>query len=179
MKNPKAKGSEFERKVCKSLSLWISDDERDDLFWRSAMSGGRASVKFKKGENNKTQIGDISAIDPLGAKLTNKFVVECKCYQDIKLYSMLYGMPRNNSLLGFWNELVDISYANKKLPILIFKENGKQEMICLDNAGKGILIDDRYSDVPILANFPERLMSIFSFHILMKEIDHVVLDKFI
>ena len=40
---PKAyKGSEFEREMCKCLSLWWTDSKRDDVFWRSAQSGGRA-----------------------------------------------------------------------------------------------------------------------------------------
>ena len=43
----KEKGSSFERLVCKRMSMWLSKGERDDLFWRSAMSGGRATVQLR------------------------------------------------------------------------------------------------------------------------------------
>ena len=45
----KQKGGEYERTVCKKLSLWVSNGTRDDIFWRSAMSGGRATLQRKKG----------------------------------------------------------------------------------------------------------------------------------
>ena len=46
----KAKGSSFERLICKELSLWITGGEHQDVFWRSAMSGGRSTVAMKKGD---------------------------------------------------------------------------------------------------------------------------------
>ena len=58
----KQKGSGFERTICHELSMWISHGKHDDLFWRSSMSGGRATVMFKKGGQNRTQNGDITAI---------------------------------------------------------------------------------------------------------------------
>ena len=60
----KQKGAEFERKICKQLSRWI-DSNREDLFWRSAMSGGRATLKSNKGEVSG-QAGDITSIDKIG-----------------------------------------------------------------------------------------------------------------
>src|SRR5215216_6431446 len=38
------KGPQWEREVCRALSLWVTNGERVDVFWRSAMSGGRATV---------------------------------------------------------------------------------------------------------------------------------------
>ena len=71
--NGKLKGGAFEREICVKLSKWVSYGERDDLFWRSAMSGGRQTVGFKKGINRKNQAGDITAIDPIGQKLIDSF----------------------------------------------------------------------------------------------------------
>ena len=31
----KQKGSAFEREICKKLSLWFTENERDDIFFRS------------------------------------------------------------------------------------------------------------------------------------------------
>ena len=78
----KQKGSSFERKICKELSLWITDGERDDLFWRSSNSGGRATIVAVDGTRH-TQSGDISAIHPLGHAFTETFVVECKHHRCI------------------------------------------------------------------------------------------------
>jgi len=40
----KAKGASFERDICRRLSLWVSAGKQEDVFWRSAMSGGRSTV---------------------------------------------------------------------------------------------------------------------------------------
>ncbi len=68
----------FERHVAKELSLWWSGKERDDLFWRSQTSGGRATQRFKKGLQTKGQHGDICATDADAQAFTDRFVVEVK-----------------------------------------------------------------------------------------------------
>jgi hypothetical protein len=172
----KAKGSEFERNVCKLLSLWITDDQRDDIFWRSAMSGGRASVKFQKGKDNITQVGDISAIDPIGHKLIDNFVVECKSYNNIKIDSMIYGVPKGDSLLGFWEQLKHISYNARKFPIIIFKQHAKPILIGLDDTGWKKFIYDRMALCPILAWFPVYNLRVFLFTTFLSGVDHASLD---
>lgn len=73
-----AKGSAFEREICKELSLWWTDGERDDIFWRSAGSGGRATNRTKKGKSTSGQYGDITATDPLGVPLIKNVTIELK-----------------------------------------------------------------------------------------------------
>ena len=87
----KAKGSEFERQVCKTLSLWISDGERDDIFWRSAMSGGRATLAIKKGSISTAHAGDITPTHSLGFEFLEQFMVECKFYKDLNVESLIFG----------------------------------------------------------------------------------------
>ena len=41
------KGGAWEREFSKYLSLWITEGERDDVFWRSSQSGGRATQRAK------------------------------------------------------------------------------------------------------------------------------------
>ncbi len=70
-----SKGASFERQVCRDLSLWLTEGKHDDCFWRSAMSGGRATVRFKKGRTSRSQAGDISPISGIGEKLTDLFLL--------------------------------------------------------------------------------------------------------
>jgi hypothetical protein len=76
-KNP-GKGSAFERKICKELSLWWSDGKRDDVFWRTAGSGSRATVRAKTNQTTHNSHGDIGAVDPFGAALVDVFVFSLK-----------------------------------------------------------------------------------------------------
>jgi len=72
------KGSSFERKICKKLSLWWTGSERDDVFWRTAGSGARAKVRSKKGKGTFGQYGDIQAVDPIGQPLLDVCSIELK-----------------------------------------------------------------------------------------------------
>lgn len=74
----RGKGSEFERLICKKLSMWWTNGERDDVFWRTSMSGGRATVRTKQGKATEMQHGDISAVDPIGVPLIKAVTLELK-----------------------------------------------------------------------------------------------------
>jgi hypothetical protein len=125
----KQKGGNFEREVCKKLSLWVSEGKSDDLFGRSAMSGGRATVRSKKGKETASGQGDITAVVPEGNSLTNKFVIECKNYKSLDFDNYIYGQ---GSLLGFWFKLLKDSEKVNKFPMLIMKENRKPVLVGLD-----------------------------------------------
>ena len=73
-----SKGSKFERDTCRLFSLWFSDGERDDLFWRSAGSGAMAKSRSRKGKGTFGQYGDIQATDPIGQVLMDVFTIELK-----------------------------------------------------------------------------------------------------
>jgi hypothetical protein len=76
------KGGDFEREVSKKLSLWwskgLGGKPRDDIFWRSSQSGGRATQRFKKGVRTYGSYGDIAAVDPIGEPLLKLFTIELK-----------------------------------------------------------------------------------------------------
>lgn len=128
----KRKGGSFEREICKKLSLWISGGKNDSIFWRSAMSGGRATLQFKKGINNKSQICDISAIDPLGEKLLNKTIIECKSYRCLHVDSFIFNYSlKTDNIYNFWSKLLKIAYKVNKIPILICKQNKNKSLIIL------------------------------------------------
>lgn len=78
MPNGARKGSAFEREICKKLSLWWTNGKRDDVFWRSSQSGGRATTRAKQGKTTAGSYGDICALDPIGAPLLEAFTIELK-----------------------------------------------------------------------------------------------------
>jgi hypothetical protein len=73
-----SKGSAFERQLCKLLSSWWSSGKRDDIFWRSAGSGGRATNRSKKGKGTFGSYGDIACVDPIGKRLLDTITLELK-----------------------------------------------------------------------------------------------------
>ncbi len=73
-----AKGGQFERDICRSLSLWWSGGKHDDLFWRTAGSGGRATVRRKKGKGTKGHAGDITNTSKHGAGFMRLVTLELK-----------------------------------------------------------------------------------------------------
>jgi hypothetical protein len=72
------KGNEFERSICKAMSYWFSYDERDDLFWRTSQSGGRATTRRKKGLQTAGAAADMMATHPLGKPLIQACLFEMK-----------------------------------------------------------------------------------------------------
>lgn len=77
----KGKGSAYERVICKQLSLWWTqdlDEPRSDVFWRTSNSGGRATVRGRKGQTTAGHYGDISATDEVGIPLLKYFSIEVK-----------------------------------------------------------------------------------------------------
>lgn len=126
--NGKQKGAGFEREVCKSLSLWITKGEKVDCFWRSAMSGGRATVA----RGTVRQAGDITAVAPEGHILSDKFFIECKNYKDIDLDCLVKG---KGILIVFWQIAQKEAAKYNRIPMLIFKRNHWPIMICTSCEG--------------------------------------------
>jgi len=73
-----SKGSAFEREICKELSLWWTNGKSDDVFWRTAGSGARATTRRKSGKKTFGQAGDIQATDPIGQPLIDLCNIELK-----------------------------------------------------------------------------------------------------
>lgn len=72
------KGPQFERDFCRDLSKWWTGGNRDDVFWRTSNSGGRATGRKKKGKKTFGQDGDIQATDPIGQPLIDNVLFELK-----------------------------------------------------------------------------------------------------
>jgi len=129
----KQKGAQFERDVCILLSKWITNGEREDIFWRSAMSGGRATVAYKRhGKQLASQVGDISCIDTIGNHFISTFAPECKFYAKLDYEGLLTGKGK---LLGFWEELNKQAGRYRKHPFLVCRQNRMHPHVCLDKSG--------------------------------------------
>lgn len=117
----KLKGSRFERDVCRALSLWLSQGEREDVFWRSAMSGGRATIAMNKEMKLSAAAGDISTITALGERLLRHIYIECKSYNDLQMFS---GVTKQTGFLWkFWNDTQKQAARYDKSPMLIAHQN--------------------------------------------------------
>ena len=122
----KLKGTEWERKVAKSLSLWLSGGLKKDWFRRSVGSGSVATVDPDWG----SQAGDISATGSEGAILTQVFLIECKHWRFLLLESLLYG---THSLIGkAWAKAKDQAEQHGKVPMLIVREDYKEALVLVD-----------------------------------------------
>lgn len=122
MVNGKAKGSEFERAISKKLSLWWSNNQRTDLFWRTSNSGGRFTVRRSIGIDTYHQSGDICDTHPNGKFLCDHVYLECKCYSNIGLWSIITG---KGQLIKWWEVANENATLENKNTFLIVKENNK------------------------------------------------------
>jgi hypothetical protein len=122
----KNKGSAFERKICKQLSLWVSLGKQSDCFWRSAISGGRATVQHRKGVKVR-QSGDICSVSPEGHALTNNWYIECKHYKDLDVASFI--LKGVGNLAKFWRTTKREAERHDKDPLLIAKQNNQPVLV--------------------------------------------------
>lgn len=133
----KGKGSAFEREVCNDLSRLVQPKTHETLFWRSAMSGGRATVRAKGKKKDSSQAGDISCVHPDGAWLVENFVIECKFYKDLSIMSSL--LERKGLLAKFWKEVRKLAKRHGKEPILIARQNRTRALVLVSPDGYHIL----------------------------------------
>lgn len=117
----KAKGAQFERRICVQLSRWLTKGEREDCFWRSAMSGGRATVRFKKGKSTHAATGDLTATSQEAHAFLSKFVVECKHVADLNLRAAL--IDGAGPLRDYWLQVSTDAIRSGKMPLLIACQN--------------------------------------------------------
>jgi hypothetical protein len=76
-KNPD-KGGNFEREIAVTLSSWWTNGTNQEVFWRSAGSGGRATRRSRAGKSAKRDTSDLRASDPIGEPFLRLFAPELK-----------------------------------------------------------------------------------------------------
>jgi len=133
------KGENFEREICRVLSSWWTNHERDDIFWRSRLR------RTKKSPNARHQLGDLRADDPRGFPLIDVFNIELKCgYSKNRSGKKVRNVPwdvldlidytgasKTNSLLHFWNQTLTDATISSRIPLLIFKRDYHVPVVCM------------------------------------------------
>jgi hypothetical protein len=131
-----SKGSSYEREICKRLSLWWTDGKREDVFWRSAASGGRAKVRGRQGKQTHGQHGDICATDPIGQPLIDLFTIEIKRGYSKHTFYDLIDKPKNAALqqVEKWllQTLESWKHSGSRTWMLIHKRDQREPMVMLD-----------------------------------------------
>jgi len=137
----KVKGGQFEREVANKLSLWVTHGKKKDCFWRSAMSGGRATVRG----TDIRQAGDICAVAPEGHVLTDRWYIETKHVKDFGLWGLFDNREGRDSLFAYWSKASSNAHRWGKMPMLIAKQNGRPTLVCMPT---GYLLMDNRIEVP-------------------------------
>ena len=165
--------------MCSRLSLWASGLTRDDIYWRSATSGGRATFRTRQKRSQQAlpellnQTGDISAIDPLGKPLIDAFFIECKSLADLHLRTLIYGGVGETR--KYWEEPLKKARSYKKELITVAKENfGKEELVLTTKTGWEILRQARKPNraFRVRALFPDLGLYIFFLRDFLTALDY-------
>lgn len=144
----KAKGANFEREVCRELSEWVSTGKADDLFWRSSMSGGRATLGRKKGVIRENVTGDLVVVATTGLYaerarcLLAAVAVEAKHLATIGLRSLILANT------GPLRSALDQTAPTLKHPLVVARANHRATVIITTAALYDTLI---HPNTPILA----------------------------
>lgn len=150
------KGARFERKLCVALSKWVSAGKRSDLFWRSAISGGRATVAARKGIDLAHQAGDIVSVSPEGHKLTAVFYIELKHRKNLALSSFL--LRNSGPLSTYWKVALREAHHHGRFALLIARQDNLPTVVvceagCLHHTGRtvlGLVSGDKEFEVHVL-----------------------------
>jgi hypothetical protein len=135
MKNPANKGSNFERDICKQLSLWWTQDldtPRNDIFWRTSQSGGRATQRAKSKLLTAYSYGDMTFIDPIGKPFIDLFLVEIKRGYTNKINPLDFlDSKKKHILIQDWWEKgeKEKDLASRKDTLIIFRRD--QHKACM------------------------------------------------
>jgi len=148
-----AKGGSFENEVCKVLSLWISQSERDDIFRRSVSSGAQFTQRRKSNKDTAYQGADITFADPIGEPLIKKWSIECKTgyggkskktikgtdvsYIEEKRWDVLDFLDskqKEPTLQKMWNQCKRDAELTLRRPVLIFRRNHREKCVVVEQS---------------------------------------------
>jgi len=140
------KGPKWEREVAVMLSNWWTEGERDDVFWRTAGSGARATTRAKKGKRTANSSSDLCALDDVGRPLVKLCLIEDKrgYNKDFSVIDMIDKKKGAPPLLKKWLDKANTEciYSGRIFPIIILKRDRRVPVVILNDE----LIDELNSD---------------------------------
>ncbi len=101
MSNSKAIGNNYEREFSRKLSLWLTNNDSDDVCWRDLSSGARATTRSKKGKTNQSS-GDIIATDFYYKPFFDLFFIDTKSYKEFNPLFINSKNIKSNSIFNQW-----------------------------------------------------------------------------
>jgi hypothetical protein len=124
----KAKGSDFERVMCKRISVWLSGGESDDLIWRNKGQPNRSI----KGRRRLEQFGDAHAIAGAAEWFMNRYNIEFKNVVELDLLEQVDKPKKKESLiLTHWKQCRRDANDTDRRPLLIQKRSfGEPFIMC-------------------------------------------------
>lgn len=127
----KAKGSLFERQVGVMLSLWLTSNEREDLFSRNVLSGGRFTTADKKGTILGIP-GDLMPAHPLAFDFISLFLVECKHRkEDVDIEELFFRGPK--SFLGkVFNDCIKLGSRIGVHTMVVARKNYRPTVVIVE-----------------------------------------------
>ncbi len=149
--NGKAKGSAFEREVCKVISSILTDKQEDIACWRTAGSGGMATTRTKKKIKSAftvIQSGDITQVLPQGVypkldSFFDKYAIECKSYNTIDFYPPI----ETGTLAKFLDITLKLEKDTKKIGLLIVKQNRKRILVVTKENKTNHIMNFKYNNI--------------------------------
>lgn len=131
------KGGAFERDISRKLSLWWTNNERDDIFWRTSTSGARATVRARKGKTTAGSVGDISLLDVIGKPLLDACSIELK--RGYKTWSMMDVLDKKKDKNSTFEEFIIQSErervdANTPYFMLITRRDGRKSLVTIPHS---------------------------------------------
>jgi hypothetical protein len=130
-----AKGGGFEREMSKAFSSWWTKGERDDVFWRSSNSGGRATVRNRRRKTTFGQYGDMQATDPIGQPLIDLCTIEMKRGYRKSVPGDFLDKTEQNAQTGFEKFVIqargDCEKAGSFSWLVISRRDRRQAMVAM------------------------------------------------
>ena len=135
------KGGEWERDLSRALSLWWTEGDRNDLVWRTAGSGARATARSKTGQGTAGGAGDLMATHPDAAPLFQYWLIEAKRgyarTEPNKSINVLYWLDRPvgtkvPKLYSWWVKAeAERAQHNRCETAIFFRRTGKRACVLM------------------------------------------------
>jgi len=143
----KRKGGQYERDVCRVLSLWWTQDKKkphDAIFWLTSQSGGRATTRAKQKLKTPNSHGDVGYLDIKGKPFIDKVLLELKrgYTKDISILDFLDKNKGEPLLLKWWNKSEkERELAGRKYILIIFRRDRHKSCIFMKGSLFGKMHD--------------------------------------
>jgi hypothetical protein len=131
------KGPAWERQVATDISLWWSDGLRDDLTWRTAGSGARATVRGRKGKKTTNHCGDIGYTDVSIKPLFDFCVLELKRGYSSNSVQDILDAPIKKPVMQEYQKWVDQARESARNAesvtwMIIFKRDRREPIVIME-----------------------------------------------